>query len=90
METIVLALAAALALAVTFYAQYRIPFHTQGRWNSLFLRLALLIAGATLGMLSASEYGDIRRILGFVAAFGVVHFPAAIILFIKRQRGVTR
>ncbi|MDX5445936.1 MAG: hypothetical protein LPJ87_07755 [Zoogloeaceae bacterium] len=90
METIVLALAAAFAVAVSAYAHYRIPFHTQGKWNQLFLRLALLAASTGLGMLSAAEYVGIRSVLGFIAAFGVVHFPAAVILFIKRQRGVTR
>lgn len=90
MEAIVLGVAAAIAVVIVTYAQYRIPFHTRGKWNQMFLRMALFAAGTALGLLSARDYEGVRSAFSFIAAFGVVHFPAAVILFIKRQRGVTR
>jgi hypothetical protein len=90
MDTFVLALTAAGAMAIAAYAQYRIPFHTRGKWNQLLLRLILIAAGTALGLLSAVEYDGIRSVLAFLGGLGVVHIPAAAILFIKRKRGVTR
>lgn len=90
MQTIILGLAAVAALAVAAYAQYRVPFHTQGTWNQVFLRLLLAAAGAGLGLVSAAEYQGVDRLFSFLCGFGVAHVPAAVILFIKRRRGVTR
>lgn len=78
-----LVLAVAL-LAVAVYAQYRIAYHTAGRRKVL---LTLAVVGMLLGYVNASLAPDgIATMLAFIEGFGVVHLPAALILFFKRAR----
>jgi hypothetical protein len=37
-----------------------------------------------------TESQGVDRLFAFLTGFGVVHIPAAVILFIKRKRGVTQ
>jgi hypothetical protein len=86
----------ALALAVSgaaAYAQWRIPFHTANARHALIARLVLLTVGIAFGLVLATTYTDtyVGRqdwlfLIVFLAGFGVVHVPAAAILFLKRQR----
>jgi hypothetical protein len=80
---------AALLLATAGYAQYRIPFHTAGATRSAVTRGVLLAIGIAFGYVSAvssGAQGGLALIMFFIG-FGLVHAPAAFILFIKRQRG---
>ncbi|HET9663343.1 MAG TPA: hypothetical protein VFP00_03880 [Burkholderiales bacterium] len=80
---------AALLLTAAGYAQYRIPFHTAGATRIAVTRGMLLAAGIAFGYVNAAISGaqDGLALLMFLIGFGLVHAPAAIILFIKRHRG---
>jgi len=79
--------AAAALLAVAFYAQHRIPFHTAGRSKTLLTRGVLASIGVALGALAANFAPErVSAALLFVQGFGLVHVPAALILFLKRAR----
>ena len=83
-------LATAALVAVAFYAQYRIPQHTSGAAKVALTRLLLIVIGIAFGYVLAQTYADARGlppVLVFLAGFGLVHLPAAIILFIKGARG---
>lgn len=77
------------ALGAAVYAQWRIPFHTATARHALIARLILLIVGLAFGFVVATIYSNtqgLSSLLAFLLGFGVVHIPAAIILFLKRQR----
>ena len=83
-------LAAAVLLITTGYAQYRIPRHTLGAGKVMSTRLVLIVTGIAFGYVLAQTTADSRGLpwlLVFVNGFGLVHLPAAIILFIKGERG---
>lgn len=83
-------LAAAVLLTATGYAQYRIPRHTSGAGKVMLTRLVLIVTGLAFGYVLAQTYSDSRGLpwlLVFLNGFGLVHLPAAIILFIKSERG---
>jgi hypothetical protein len=86
-----LSLVAAAHLAAAAYAQQRIPRYTAGRWRVMFTRAVLLIVGIGVGCVSASYVSDpLVASLAFVIGFGAVHVPAAVILFIKHERGAAK
>ena len=75
-------------LAVATYAQLRIAAFTRGAGRILLTRLLLLVVGVGFGWeLSAGVEGGFERLLVLLAGLGIVHVPAAIILFIKQRRG---
>jgi hypothetical protein len=83
-------LATAALVAAAIYAQYRIPAHTSGTAKIALTRLLLIVIGVAFGYVLEQTYADARGlppVLVFLAGFGLVHLPAAIILFIKRARG---
>lgn len=88
MEILGLATIALATLAAAAYAQYRLPFHTTTKAHLWFSRLLLLILGLLFGWVTSNRYPveGFFRALVFLSAFGIVHVPAAFILFIKRQR----
>jgi NADH:ubiquinone oxidoreductase subunit H len=78
-----------IALGAAAYAQWRIPFHTANRRHALIARLILIVVGVAFGIAMATTYTHTQGWLSavvFLAGFGVVHVPAAAILFLKRQR----
>lgn len=77
-----------VALAAASYAQYRLAFHTATRVHLWVTRLLLLGLGIVFGWVTSQRYPvqGVNEALLFLSAFGVVHVPAAAILFIKRQR----
>ncbi len=85
---IALTIAASLLLVVAAYAQLQIPRFTSGRANTAVSRAILAATGIALGSVSAAVvYPDSNLVpLAFLVGFGVVHFPAAIILFFKDAR----
>jgi len=80
-----LSIVAFLLLALAAYAQFQIPRFTSGGGNTMVSRAVLAITGIGLGLVSAAVYfaEPSRALLAFLIGFGVVHFPAALILFIK-------
>lgn len=81
---------AVLLLAVAAYAQYRIPSHTAGTARIVLTRVTLIAVGLAVGYVAARNYADapgLVLVLIFLTGFGLVHLPAAVVLFIKRQRG---
>lgn len=84
-----IALLALVLLTAAVYAQYRIPFHTAGAARSAFTRGVLIAIGIAFGYVGATGSGAEGRLalLLFLVGFGLVHAPAAIILFVKRSRG---
>lgn len=87
-----LMVAAALAAVVAGYAQGRIPRFTAGRAKVALARAILATVGLAVGWLAVAAYPDDRLggLLAFIIGFGVVHIPAALILFIKGQRRAGR
>lgn len=81
---------ATLMLAIAGYAQYRIPFHTAASRVAL-ARGVLALIGVAFGYTMAANVGaGVPAPLVFVAGFGVVHVPAAIILLVKHLQGAGR
>jgi len=83
-----LLIAAFLLLALTAYAHLQIPRYTAGSGNTMLSRAVLAITSTGLGLVSAAIYSadPSRAVLAFLIGFGAVHFPAAVILFIKHAR----
>jgi len=80
-------LLAAVLLAVAFYAQHRVAFHTARPRNIAITRAVLALVGLAAGWVaSAYAPAGAPTMLAFVQAFGLVHVPAALILFFKRAR----
>jgi hypothetical protein len=85
-----MALAAVVLLALAAYAQVSIPAHTKAS-RVLGTRLLLAGIGIALGAVTALSYPDAALApLAFLVAFGMVHFPAALVLFFKHLRGEGR
>ena len=78
---------ATVLCAVAIYAHYRIPFHTAGSRKIAATHAVLVIAGLLAGGVGAM-FALTREmaIIAFVQGFGVMHIPAAVILFLKRAR----
>jgi len=87
-EYSILVIAAALLLAAAAYAHLRLPLFTDGTTKLMAAHAILLAVGVGSGLVGAqmSEEG-FASLLAFLVGFGVVHLPAAAILFLKRQRG---
>lgn len=91
MSAFSLAFMAVVLLALAAYAQYSIPAHTLA--GRVALTRALLAAiGVAFGFAMALGYrGEpALGLLAFLVGFGMVHFPAALILFFKHCRGEGR
>lgn len=79
---------ALLLLAAAAYAQLRIPAFARGTAKVVFTRTLLVLAGIGFGLYAAGYSVDRpSQLPGFLIGFGLVHVPAAFILFIKGRRG---
>ena len=79
-----------LLLAAAAYTHLRIGQHTRRARNRALLRGVLIVAGGGFGYVTTIYYlqaEGLRALLGFLSGFGLVHVPAAFILFLKRMRG---
>lgn len=90
MEWISLLLMAVFSLAAAMYAQYRLPFLTATRNQVRWARAILMVTGVAFGLVAVKQIGStessLMQLLIFLAAWGLVHVPAAIILFLKQQQ----
>lgn len=91
MELLFLALLALLLLVPAGYAHLRIALFTRGAARTAATRAFLVLVAIGFGwVVSAGVEGEWQRSLLFLAGFGMVHVPAAVILFIKGRRGSGR
>lgn len=90
MNIIFMAIATVILLAAAAYAHFSISRHTKGAVNRAVLRGILIAVGIAFGYVTTTYYtpaDGVRTLLAFLSAFGLVHAPAAVILFLKRRRG---
>ncbi len=82
-------LLAGLLLGVAAYAQWQIPDFVLRESTSLALRLLLVGLGVAIGFTMVRTWtgGGVPQAAVFFTGFGLVHVPAALILFLKRRRG---
>jgi len=76
-------------LLCAVYAHYRLPRHINSDQQVWISRLALILIGIGFGWAMVRFYGQTESYphsLIFLSAFGVVHIPAAGILFLKGVR----
>ena len=79
---------AIVLLMLSGYAHRQLALFTRSSSNILISRSLLLIVGILFGWISARDQaGSVNTLLRFLIGFGMVHVPAAVILFIKGQRG---
>ncbi|MGD2140273.1 MAG: hypothetical protein PVH25_07765 [Burkholderiales bacterium] len=93
MDLVILAFMTGVMLTVAGYAHYRIPAYTRGIGKRALLHSVLIIVGIGCGYVSAARiapFGGSAAVFLLLSGFGLVHVPAAIILFIKQQRGEGR
>ena len=84
-------ISAMAGIAIAVYAHIKIPTFTDSAGKILFTRAALLAVGTAFGMVTSSYVtGTPQTLTSFFTSFGMVHVPAAVILFIKARRGETR
>lgn len=80
-------------LALAVYAHMRLRVHSASRFGAELARAVLILTGLAVGWMT-SQWGPpaqgLTGMLRFVIGFGLVHLPAAFILWSKRQRGVYR
>lgn len=82
-----------LSLAAAGYAQLRLSYHSATRRQALISRLILIVVGIAFGwtvMIWTIEPAPVWNAVSFLTGFGLVHVPAAAILYIKRRRGIYR
>lgn len=88
MDMLLLSLAALLLVGTAVYVQARIPAFTEGAAKVVTARALLALVGIGFGMTAAAYVaGGPPQVLAFLTGFGLVHVPAAIILFVKGRRG---
>jgi hypothetical protein len=89
MRYALLSIAAVATLAIAGFAHRHLGSHVPGGGARLvLLRVFLLVSGAVFGYAAASAFRaqGLYFLLVFLAGFGLVHVPAATILFIKDER----
>ena len=82
------AVVAASLLALAAYAQLRLAAFTATPGKLWTVRGVLIAAGVGCGYVGLLMYRDpLPQLLAFVLGFGLVHLPAAAIVFMKGLRG---
>lgn len=90
MELAVTMVLVAAMLTAAGYAQFRIPRHTAGAGRVALARGVLVVTGIALGYVAARHYAGpfgVPQGVAFLLGFGVVHVPAAVLLWLKQRRG---
>lgn len=90
MDEISLVLMAGFSVAAAIYTHYRLPFLTATRTQAGWTRAMLMLTGVAFAWVAVQQIGrnesGFMQLLIFVAAWGLLHIPAAIILFLKQQQ----
>jgi hypothetical protein len=88
MATLIQVILALLLMTAALYVQKQVPVFTKGRTKIMVTRTILVLVGTAFGLTGAGYvYGHLPQLLVFLIGFGMVHMPAAIVLFIKGKRG---
>lgn len=89
MDTILISVLAAILLSVAAYTHYQLPRFISKATGVMITRVVLIVVGVGIGYITMRTYGDpnVPPFVLFAAGFGLVHVPAAFILFSKRERG---
>jgi hypothetical protein len=88
MEIFLQVILALLLIAAAVYVHKQIPVFTKGRTNRIVARTILIAVGIAFGLTGTGYVtGQLSPVLTFLIGFGLVHMPAAIVLFIKGKRG---
>lgn len=94
MDWITLIIVAGVGVAAAGYVLYRLPSLTATRRQAWVARLVLSLTGIAFGAFAVKQIGagqpDAILVLIFMAAWGGVHVPAAIILLLKRWQRNSR
>ena len=81
---------ATVTVAAAIYVQYRLPYLTATRTQAGWARAILMVTGLAFGWVVLKRIGSHEdnwmQVLIFLAAWGLVHVPAAFILFLKNQQ----
>lgn len=90
MDWILVLAIAIVTVAAAIYAQYRLPYLTATRLQAGWARAILMVTGLAFGWVMLRRIGSnepgLMQVLVFLAAWGLVHVPAAIILSLKQQQ----
>lgn len=83
---------AGLLLGIAAYAQWQLPHFVLQESRALAVRLLLVFLGVAVGIMMGRTWPGPDAVPAplFFIGFGLVHVPAALILFLKRQRGEGR
>lgn len=88
MEILLQVVLALLLLTAAGYVQVQVPVFTKGSTRIMVTRTILVLVGIGFGLTAAAYViGGLTQVLIFLIGFGLVHVPAAIILFVKGKRG---
>lgn len=78
------------ALALAAYAHYRLPAHTKPRWARWATAIFLVSLGIGVGWATSFRYfpttSGSDQLALFLFGFGIAHFPAACVLFLKHWK----
>lgn len=86
MLNLILGTIAVLALGASAYVHHQLPRRVPTVQHLRIARIVLLTTGIAFGWVMARLYGvltELNIVLVFVASIGIVHVPAAAILFVK-------
>jgi tellurite resistance protein TehA-like permease len=88
MDLIVILPLCGVLIAAALYAHICIPRFTAGRRKATAAHAILVVVGIAAGAVGALIYRaePLLALLSMLIGFGMVHVPAAIILFLKQQR----
>ena len=88
MEILWTFLMAAATTSAAVYAHVRLPAFSRSAVATWITRAILAGLGLVIGFEMAQLYpwhSGIAQVFAFLSGFGIVHVPAAIILFLKKQ-----
>jgi hypothetical protein len=91
MDILISAIVVIATLLAVAYTRWKIPVFTDSKRKVFLIQTILIAVGVAFGIVvSLSTTQTMQKIILFIAAFGMVHVPAAIILLVKEKRGEGR
>ncbi len=81
---------ALLGVGVTYYTHMRLGDYVLGARQTAGLRLFLVFLGIGVGIMAVQIIAQPVPVLCFLAGFGIVHVPPALVLMLKQLRGEGR